>query len=432
LPNNAPKASDTPEALMHSLSIVEPSDPEDQPLALQALNEPVSPLHDSFLAAARRSAQAAAAQAEAERASRGLGGFAWNTRAEPAKRRPPRYALIGLVALAAVLLILGVRFSYRLASPAPGRTGLLSQFADNGAFSRVKPTARTSAAPTSVRSRFRSSASVPVRGSNAGSASLARAPGAQRALTGPQTPGRLVAPVVQGVAIGVTPSARQAKGEARPAPAPQGQSVAALDRLTALANLGNAKAETIVGLRYLDGEGIPPNDGEAAKWLARAAEHGEAVAQYRLGTLYEHGRGVPADPAKAIHWYQAAAQAGNRKAMHNLAVAYAQGTGVSKDFFEAARWFSKAAALGLADSQFNLAVLYERGLGVPQSLIDAYKWYAIAAAQGDAESKARIDAIATQLKADERVAAQRSADQFRPTQLNAPANVPPQLNDIAG
>jgi localization factor PodJL len=118
--------------------------------------------------------------------------------------------------------------------------------------------------------------------------------------------------------------------------------------------------------------------------------------------------------------------------MHNLAVAYAQGSGTAKDFAEAARWFSKAATLGLADSQFNLGVLYERGLGVPQSLLDAYKWYAIAAAAGDSESKARLDALSTQLNPDDRAAAQRSADQFKPAPFDATANVPPQMSELGG
>src|SRR4029077_10518806 len=117
--------------------------------------------------------------------------------------------------------------------------------------------------------------------------------------------------------------------------------------------------------------------------------------------------------------------------MHNLAVAYAEGTGIKKDPTEAARWFSKAANLGFADSQFNLAVLYERGLGVPQSLLDAYKWYAIAAMSGDTESKARIDALATQLSADDRAAAQRSVAAFRALPLDPKANVAPQLSDVA-
>jgi len=156
------------------------------------------------------------------------------------------------------------------------------------------------------------------------------------------------------------------------------------------------------------------------------------VAQYRLGTMYERGRGVAADAVKSVHWYTLAAQAGNRKAMHNLAVAYASGTGVTKNLAEAARWFSKAAVLGLSDSQFNLAVLYERGLGVPQSLLDAYKWYAIAAATGDAESKARIDALATQLSADDRRVAQSSASAFRAQPLDVKANVAPLMSEVTG
>ncbi|MEI9929168.1 MAG: hypothetical protein WDM89_01015 [Rhizomicrobium sp.] len=55
-------------------------------------------------------------------------------------------------------------------------------------------------------------------------------------------------------------------------------SLPALDRLTALANGGNAKAETVVGLKYLNGEGTPVNEAQAAKWLERAAEAGEPVA----------------------------------------------------------------------------------------------------------------------------------------------------------
>ena len=175
----------------------------------------------------------------------------------------------------------------------------------------------------------------------------------------------------------------RATAPANPATPPQQAALTPLDKLTQMANAGNAKAELLVGLKYLDGDVVAGDDGDAAKWLERAAEQGLAVAQYRLGTMYERGRGVPADTAKAVKWYQLAAQAGNRKAMHNLAVAYASGTGTAKNLPEAARWFSKAAALGLADSEFNLAVLYERGLGVPQSLLDAYKWYAIAAAGGE-------------------------------------------------
>jgi localization factor PodJL len=203
-------------------------------------------------------------------------------------------------------------------------------------------------------------------------------------------------------------------------------------RLAALAVAGNARAQEVLGLAYVDGDGVAVNEAEGAKWLERAATRGQAVAAYRLGTLYERGHGVAADHAKATRWYAVAAEAGNRKAMHNLAVAYAQGTGVQKDISLAARWFLRAANLGLPDSEFNLAVLYERGLGVPHSLKEAYKWYTIAAAEGDAESRTRMQAIASQLRAADKVAGDKAAAGFHPPPVDRAANAPPVAASLVG
>lgn len=204
-----------------------------------------------------------------------------------------------------------------------------------------------------------------------------------------------------------------------------------LDRLMAKARANDTKAALVLGLKYVDGDGVAASDSEAVRWLRKAAEAGEPVAQYRLGTLYEKGRGMPADAKQATYWYEQAAKKGNRKAMHNLAVAFADGAGREKNFTEAARWFRAAADLGLADSQFNLAVLYERGLGVTMSLPDAYKWYVIAAGQGDAESKTRMDALATQLPPNDRTNADKAAKSFVPQALDRAANDPPTLAEVA-
>ncbi|HEX2590035.1 MAG TPA: TetR family transcriptional regulator, partial [Rhizomicrobium sp.] len=184
--------------------------------------------------------------------------------------------------------------------------------------------------------------------------------------------------------------------------------VTPLDELSAMASQGDAKAQLIVGLKYLKGtDGIEKNPVEAAKWVARAAQRGEPMAQYWAGYIYQHGIGVSADPDAALRWYEAAADQGNTKAMYNLGVGYAQGWNGAKDAPEASRWFARAARLGFVDAQFNLAVLYERGLGVPPNMSDAYKWYAVAAHSGDAESKKRMNAIASQMDADDLAAAQR-------------------------
>ena len=219
----------------------------------------------------------------------------------------------------------------------------------------------------------------------------------------------------------------QAQSKPAPVVSPARSAFAPLDRLSALAEKGNAPAELLIGLKYLEGG---HDDALAARWLGRAADHGNAVAENALGALYQSGRGVHADPAKATRLYLASATQGNRHAMSNLAGLYAGADEGMKDFSEAARWFERSASLGYVDSQFNLAVLYERGDGVPQSLLDAYKWYAIAAKSGDAIAKTRTEAIATQLSSEELSAAQKAVAEFKPQKLNKQANDVPSMPQV--
>lgn len=183
-----------------------------------------------------------------------------------------------------------------------------------------------------------------------------------------------------------------------------------------------AKTSLATGLAYLDGAGVARDDAQAAAWISKAAVAGDPVAQYWLGTLFEHGRGERADPGEAIRWYEASALQGNLRAMYKLAVSYAEGWGTPKNYGEAARWFSRAAELGFVNAQYNLGVLYERGLGVPQSLLDAYKWYSLAASQGDKDSAARIDALSSQMSAEDLASARQAVAAFKPQPRDAAAN----------
>jgi TPR repeat protein len=234
----------------------------------------------------------------------------------------------------------------------------------------------------------------------------------------------------QHIARAATAPAVTPEPAAKPEPAPPQHHLSPLERAEALANGGNAKAAVIVGVKYLDGDGVLRNDAVAAHWLERAAKAGEPVAQYRLGTLYQRGAGVVKDETKALHWYEAAANQGNRKAMHNLGVFYAEGRGTVQDYDKAASWFLRAANMGYLDSQFDLAVLYERGAGVPQNLGDAYKWYDIAAREGDDISKARIEVLETQLDPPELAAARTAAHAFHAAPMSRIANMTPLLADL--
>nr|TFG51224.1 MAG: sel1 repeat family protein [Hyphomicrobiales bacterium] len=219
-------------------------------------------------------------------------------------------------------------------------------------------------------------------------------------------------------------------------PALEEQRSAAIAEATSMENLvmeaqaGSLQAALLLGLSYLNGEGVVASDSEAYRWLRVAAEQGQPVAQNRLGTLLERGQGVEANPSEAAFFYAQAARSGNVRAMHNLAIAHSDGAGVEKNLAEAARLFRAAADLGLGDSQFNLAILYSRGMGVPASLSEAYKWYLIAGAQGDTEAQTRAEARANELPPDEREAAAAAAAAFSPRAPDAAANTPPSLAQI--
>ena len=227
---------------------------------------------------------------------------------------------------------------------------------------------------------------------------------------------------IQGPAISeLTPSALLATGASAPA---------MLENLITQANAGSSSAALLLGLMYLNGDGVEANDNVAFWWLRLAAEQGEPIAQNSLGSLFERGQGVDTDAGEAAFWYAQAADNGNVVAMHNLAIAHTDGAGVERDLSEAARLFEDAANLGLADSQFNLAVLYSRGMGVPVSQSDAYKWYLIAAEQGDPEARVQAEALASQLAQNERDAAEAQAAAFVPRPRDEAANTLPELAQI--
>ncbi len=155
---------------------------------------------------------------------------------------------------------------------------------------------------------------------------------------------------------------------------------------------------------------IEAGDIGAVSDLKRAANLGFAPAQFYLGRLYDAGAaGLAKDMTEARRWTQRAAQGGDPAAMYNLASYLYAGDGGPKDAAGAAEWFRKAAERGVVNGQYNLAQLYETGHGVAKNLAEAYKWYLVAAAAGDADSKANVQTLKSQLPADARAAAERTA-----------------------
>ncbi|NEV01171.1 tetratricopeptide repeat protein [Bradyrhizobium uaiense] len=188
---------------------------------------------------------------------------------------------------------------------------------------------------------------------------------------------------------------------------------------------GDAAAAYEVGVRFAEGKGVPANVDEAAKWYGRAAQAGVVPAMFRLGTFYEKGLSVKRDFDVARRYYMQAAERGNAKAMHNLAVLDADGGGKGADYRSAAQWFRKAGDRGVADSQVNLGILYARGIGVEQNLAESFKWFSLAAAQGDADAGHKRDDIAKRLDPQSLAAAKLAIQTFTPEpQPSDAVNVP--------
>jgi localization factor PodJL len=185
---------------------------------------------------------------------------------------------------------------------------------------------------------------------------------------------------------------------------------------------GVAAAQYELGLRYAEGRSVTRDLKLAAQWLEKAAAQDLAPAQYRLGSLYEKGYGVDKNIVKAKSWYTKAAEQGNVKAMHNLAVVLADGGGDKPDYVAAAQWFHKAAEHGVRDSQYNLAILYARGLGTPQNMQQAYSWFTIAAKQGDGEAAKKRDEVGARLTVQQLETAKAAGETFKPKVARQSAN----------
>lgn len=155
-----------------------------------------------------------------------------------------------------------------------------------------------------------------------------------------------------------------------------------IEKIQLDAQRGNPLAQAMLAQLYSEGNGVPQDKAEAAKWLRKAAEQGLADAQVLLGFCLKHGDGVQADTTEATNWFRKAAEQGSPLGQMSLANQYRGGEGVPQDFAEAVKWYRKAAEQGDADAQQVMGRAYRLGEGVAQDSVEAAMWYRKAAEQG--------------------------------------------------
>ena len=140
-----------------------------------------------------------------------------------------------------------------------------------------------------------------------------------------------------------------------------------------------------------------------AEWV------GQPDQQFKLANIYYQGDGVPADYAEAAKWYRLSADQGLAESQHMLGVIYERGEGVPANAVTAVSWYREAGEQGYVPAQFALGNKYADGVGVPQNYAEAYVWFSLAAASGHDGARMERDRYALKLTHAEMIEAQQRA-----------------------
>lgn len=387
-----------------------------------------------FIAAARRAAQAAAAEADILKRHSDMGAPSqrFSIGAFIKARRKPMLLAATAIMIVLAGLQLGKAFMRDSGEqsatgpvremPAPGTATSSLQVESKAEETDLAATASEMGAPRQA-------------GSSASEAAPANAPATQlmaKAIPAAPAPAAAgAAPADDAAASDEKTSALTVDNVSTAAASPTEPNAAAIEvpveagpvTLREAAEGGDSKALYEIAARYAEGRGVTADMAAAAKWYELSAELGFAPAQYRIGNFYEKGLGVSRDIAKAKTWYQLAATSGNASAMHNLAVLFAMGADGVADNDSAALWFKRAAELGVTDSQFNLGILAAKGVGMKQDLEESYKWFALVAKTGDQDAASKRDEVAKSLKPEQLERARAAAELWKPKAADPEANI---------
>ena len=105
--------------------------------------------------------------------------------------------------------------------------------------------------------------------------------------------------------------------------------------------------------------------------LLRAAQDGDARAQNLVGVMLVRGEGVPTDPATGHAWLHKAAEQNYAPALRNLGVLHAKGDdGVPIDYTEANAATALAAAQSVSDGAIALQPAAEGSTAAADEILD--------------------------------------------------------------
>jgi TPR repeat protein len=132
----------------------------------------------------------------------------------------------------------------------------------------------------------------------------------------------------------------------------------ALPLLLQGARMGDARAQSTLGIIYQDGKGLRSDDRAAAYWFGLAAAQRHRAAEYALSGMYEEGEGgLAKDRGKALQLLQDSAQQNFDKAQLALGIDYEIGDGVTRSREKAVSLLRQAGAQGYDQLGTHLSII---------------------------------------------------------------------------
>ena len=156
---------------------------------------------------------------------------------------------------------------------------------------------------------------------------------------------------------------------------------------------GDSEIQYLMGLGFLNGDGISRNYEEAGKYFELCAKQGNSEAQYHLGELYFNnciGNDSSENAKLAFKYFKNSAKQGNDKAELYVAKMYRDGIGVEKNVKKAFLLFKQIADQGNAVAQLNTGLAFFSGKGVEKNYKEAFKYLKQSANQGNSEAQMKL------------------------------------------
>lgn len=144
----------------------------------------------------------------------------------------------------------------------------------------------------------------------------------------------------------------------------------------------DAKAQYLIGRKYLVGNGVKEDKAQAAQWFNKAALQNHVKAKYELGKMNLYGDGIPANYMIAYNLLSSAAGQHHTEAQFELANYYFDARYGEKNTEKALHYYTLAAQGNLVKAQYTLGKILYEGKDVSIEEDEGKKWLQRAAENG--------------------------------------------------